>query len=114
MPRVVSRIGVNVAGMSPLKESGAFGRWVSTRRLGAGNRGGSSQLLTSGLSAFPDSRVWGLILADDELIDAPPNPRELPLWSRWFAFHLSPRREMRKRLCKVINGRIRIKRLPAR
>ena len=84
------------------------------KSAGPSNRGGSSQLLTSGLSAFPDSRLWGLKLADDELIDAPPNPRELPLWSRWFAFHLSPRREMRKRLCKVINGRIRIKRLPAR
>src|SRR6516165_9948936 len=94
---------------SPLKDLGAFGRWVSTNRLGASIRGGSSQLLTSGLSAFPDSRLWGLILADDELIDAPPNPRQFSPYGVAGLPFISPRREMRKRLCKVINGRIRIK-----
>ena len=30
MPRVVSRLGVNVAGALPFEESGAFRRWIST------------------------------------------------------------------------------------
>ena len=43
VPRVVSRLGVNVAGALPLEESAAFRRWVSTsRRLERDERTGAT------------------------------------------------------------------------
>ena len=33
MPRVASRLGVNVAGALPFEVSGAFRRWISTSRV---------------------------------------------------------------------------------